>query len=71
SSNGGGRGEIRHLDHGASSSAKFAHEGHCCCDEDAGDGPVLSDEKGSSANELEKLRAKNEKLEAKLLRAEI
>ncbi|MCI37591.1 hypothetical protein A2U01_0058815 [Trifolium medium] len=31
---------------------------------------VLNDEKGSSANELGKLRAKNEKLEAKLLKAD-
>ncbi|MCI63255.1 hypothetical protein A2U01_0084512, partial [Trifolium medium] len=32
---------------------------------------VLNDEKGSSARELGKLRARNEKLEAKLLKAEI
>ncbi|MCI02687.1 hypothetical protein A2U01_0023721, partial [Trifolium medium] len=34
-------------------------------------GSVLNDEKGSSAWDLEKLRARNEKLEAKLLKAEI
>ncbi|MCI97672.1 hypothetical protein A2U01_0118973, partial [Trifolium medium] len=32
---------------------------------------VLNDEKGSSARELGKLQARNEKLEAKLLKAEI